>query len=273
MKVLPELKMKISAVIITYNRPDALDLVIKSILNQSLIPDEVIIADDGSDHDTSELLETYRNKTPFRLEHVWQEDLGYRIAAIRNKAVMKSKGDYLIFSDGDLIFHPDFFKDFRSVATGNTVHIGSRVLLSGEATWQLLEKKACFLNYSGFSREVASNRMNAIRIPWINSLLPPVKNPGKMRGGLLGVWKSDLVAVNGWDESYSGWGFEDTDLVVRLYYRGLTIRRLKFAALTYHLWHPESDRGKMEHNRILLDSAIEKRESWCNSGLVKGESS
>ena len=261
--------MKISVIILTYNRPDALELVLKSLVNQKFFPDEVIIADDGSGKETTELVENYQAAAPFRLVHVWQEDLGYRIASIRNKATLKSTGDYLIFSDGDLLFHRDFINDFKKKIIRKTAMIGSRVFLSKETTMQLVSGKKSRLAWSVLSPGIAANRLNSLRIPCISHIFPPVKNSKKMRGGLLGVWKEDLVAVNGWNESFTGWGMEDTELVTRLFYFGVTIRKLKFAGITWHLWHPSSEKNFLDRNRELLEQTVVNRLTRCENGLMK----
>jgi glycosyltransferase involved in cell wall biosynthesis len=260
--------MQISLIILTYNRPDTLELVLKSLNRQSVSPDEVIIADDGSGPETRELISRW--EAPFRLVHVWHEDLGYRIAAIRNKATRESAGDYLIYSDGDLLLHPDFIHDFKKISAPKTAWIGSRVFLSREATERLFSEDIAPFTWSLLSPAIAANRLNGLRAPGINSLFPPVKNTMKMRGGLLGVWKEDLLAVNGWNEEFNGWGMEDTEMVTRLFYSGVTIRKLKFAGITWHLWHPVSDRKYLDKNRELLEHTIRNRLNWCEIGLEKG---
>ena len=261
--------MKISLVILTYNRPDTLELVLKSLNRQSVSPDEVIIADDGSGPETRELISCWQSQSPLRLVHVWHEDLGYRIAAIRNKATLESAGDYLIYSDGDLLLHPDFIHDFKKCSSPKTAWIGSRVFLSREATQKLFSEVSVPFSWSVFSPAIAANRLNRLRAPWISSFIPPLKNTMQMRGGLLGVWKEDLLAVNGWNEEFTGWGMEDTELVTRLFNSGVTIRKLKFAGITWHLWHPVSDRKFLEINRELLDKTIRNRLNWCEFGLKK----
>ena len=86
----------------------------------------------------------------------------------------------------------------------------------------------------------------------------------------MGVWIEDLLSVNGWNEEFTGWGLEDTELVTRLFYSGITVRKLKFAALTYHLWHPVSDRHFLEKNREILENTIRKRLKFCENGILKG---
>lgn len=263
--------MKISAIILTYNQPEALELVLKSIQHQRICPDEVIIADDGSTSDTRKLIDSFRIHSRFRLEHVWQEDRGYRISSIRNRAILKSEGDYLIFSDGDLIFHPEFFSDYRSNARLCTAFVGSRVFLNREITSRLLNGEIESPVFSFLSTAVESNRINAIRVPWLWRCIPQVTNTSNMRGGLLGVWKPDLLAVNGWNESFTGWGLEDSELIARLRNSGVSIRKFKFTGITFHLWHPAIVREHLEENRKLLGLTHQNRLTWCSNGLIKSE--
>ena len=109
---------KSSLIISTYNWPEALRLCLLSVLGQSVLPDEVIIADDGSTGQTADVVEAMRPLFPVKLIHVWQEDNGFQLSKIRNKAIAMSSCDYIIQVDGDLIF---------SVSTGirpieNPVH-------------------------------------------------------------------------------------------------------------------------------------------------------
>jgi glycosyltransferase involved in cell wall biosynthesis len=261
--------MQISLIILTFNRPDALGLVLKSLMNQKVIPDEVIIADDGSGPETRELISRWQARSPFRLDHVWHEDQGYRIANIRNKATIECTGDYLIYSDGDLLLHPDFIHDFKKFSAPKTAWIGSRVFLSREATERLLSGDKAPFTWSLFSPAVTANRLNGLRAPSVSSFFPPVQNTMKMRGGLLGVWKEDLLAVNGWNEEFSGWGMEDTELVTRLFYSGVTIRKLKFAGITWHLWHPVSDRKFLDKNKEILENTMQNRLKTCVNGIFK----
>ena len=102
--------MRISLIITTYNRPDALLLVLKSIEVQSLSPLEVIIADDGSDEKTMELINNFSAQSNLTIIHSFQKDKGFRAAKSRNKAIAKSKGDYIVLIDGDMILHPEFIR-------------------------------------------------------------------------------------------------------------------------------------------------------------------
>lgn len=260
--------LKISAIIVTYNWPEALEMILKSILQQKVLPGEVVIADDGSGPETALLLKRYQENFPVPMKHVWHEDSGFRGSAIRNRAIRASTGNYLVFSDGDLLFHPLFFHDFAQRAEKNQASVGSRVFLTPEASVRILEEKNVPGQVSFFSGKIDRNRLNALRVPILSRIMPPVTFTPRLRGGLLGVWKQDLESVNGWNESFNGWGLEDTELVARLYHAGITLRKLKSAGITWHLSHPESSRGLLEHNRRLLQETIRGELSWCENGLT-----
>ena len=261
--------MKITAIVVTYNNPGALEVILQGILKQHVLPEEVIIADDGSDPDTAGLIRRWMTGFPCRLIHVWQEHTGFRAAHIRNKAVRVSTGDYLVFSDGDLFWHPDFIRDFREKIRKNTAWIGSRVFLTEAASANIIRTKKVPDGLCFISRQISHNRINAVRLPFLFRMFLPLSFSYKLRGGLLGVWKSDLMAVNGWNESFSGWGLEDTELVARLYFSGVVLRKLKFSAIAYHIWHPVADRSELTENREILRACIENQLSWCENGLIR----
>lgn len=259
--------MKLSLIILTYNRPDALALILKSAEQQTVLPDEIIIADDGSTAETQILIRSFQKKYSVPLLHVWHEDTGYRISAIRNQAVKKSTGDFLIFSDGDLFFHPRFIEDFKRNALDGFALIGSRVFLTRSATRERLQKKWDHPVSPLFSRQIEKNRINAFRVPCLIRFQKPLK-PGKnIRGGLLGVWKKDLAAVNGWNEEFTGWGLEDTELVMRLSNYGIRFKKIKFQAITYHLWHEMQTRDLLSRNQKFLMDTLEKKSVKCRKGL------
>lgn len=263
--------MKISLIIVTYNRPEALSLILKSIEKQTVLPDEVIIADDGSGKETQEEVHKFQHNFPVPLLHVWHEDKGFRAAAIRNRAIKASSGDYLIFSDGDLFFHPCFIRDFKTSAKPGEALIGSRVFLKHSATVKRISSQNCKPLFPLTSYEIETNRLNAVRFPLINKLFKPLNYSSKLRGGLLGVWRNDITAVNGWNEEFTGWGLEDTELVARLFNSGITFRKIKFQAITYHLWHEIQSREKVSKNQQLLDKTVQEKLSWCKKGLTYDE--
>jgi glycosyltransferase involved in cell wall biosynthesis len=259
--------MKISLIIVTWNRPKALSLILKSIEKQKVLPDEVIIADDGSGKDTEQTILNFQKSFPVPLLHVWQEDRGFRAAAIRNRAIKFSSGDYLIFSDGDLFFHPEFIRDFKRNAKPGEALIGSRVFLKEQASKQRILKQNCKPVFPLVSSEIGTNRLNTIRFPLIYKFLQPLNYSPKLRGGLLGVSRKNILAVNGWNEKFTGWGLEDTELVARLFNNGVVFRKIKFQAVAYHLWHRVLSREQVKQNQKLLDITVQKNLTWCNNGF------
>lgn len=262
--------MKISLIIVTYNRPDALEVILNSILRQTEILHEVIIADDGSDEETSEVIIKYQKSFPCKLKHVWHKDKGFRAAKIRNKAIKKSTGDCLFFSDGDLFFHPRFFQDLKRNIEPGIALIGSRVFLKKEATAKMLNNRKPE-NISFFSSKTERNRLNSLRFSFAAKMMPTVHFSEKLRGGLLCALKKEIVAVNGWNEDFEGWGKEDTELVARLWFNDIKLKKLKFAGITYHLWHPHLSRQRIDKNEKLLLECIENKSNWCKNGLIKDE--
>jgi len=263
--------VKISTIILTYNRPEALELVLKSIINQSIKPDEVIVADDGSGSKTSDIITKFHKNFPVTLKHVWHEDKGFRIAAIRNKAIKESTGDYIIFSDGDLVFHSHFFKDFKQNLCQGKAFIGSRVFLSKQYSQQIQMQSNFTGRVSFLSDKIEKNRLNSIRLPFINKMMPDTNFSPKLRGGLLAVSKKDITQVNGWNEDFTGWGKEDTELLSRMHQIGIKFKKLKFTGITYHLWHPYERRSNVNKNEALLIQSMTKQITWCDNGLVKGD--
>ena len=178
--------MKLSLVITTYNWPEALSLVIESIKNQTILPDEVIIADDGSTQETKDLITSFNKGSDINIIHAWQEDIGYRAARSRNNGILKSSGDYIVMIDGDMILHTNFIQDHISSAEPGFFVQGSRVLLSEEQSKKVLAEK--IINFSFFSTGL-KNRKNSIHSKLLSKIFSNKKNPNSNRslepGGIL----------------------------------------------------------------------------------------
>lgn len=257
--------MKVSLVVTTYNRPDALALCLDSIADQRRLPDEVIVGDDGSGDDTRRLIDRLRPTFPVPLVHVWQEDDGFRLARIRNKAIAAATGDYIIQIDGDIMLHPDFVADHVAVARRGAFVKGSRVRLSPEFTAELcasgIPRRPRF-----FSRDILKDREKAVRLPLIGRLLTGCyKHNGVSGIGCnMAFWRDDALAINGYDEAFVGWGGEDNDFCRRLHAAGVEGIKLFRIGICYHLWHPEAPRSKA--NTAMAEAAREPR---CANGIDK----
>ena len=76
---------KVSLLISTYNWEDALRLCLLSASIQTVSPDEIVIADDGSREDTRKLIDDFRVVLKVPIVHIWQEDKGFRNIGIAGK--------------------------------------------------------------------------------------------------------------------------------------------------------------------------------------------
>ena len=155
--------MKTSLLISTYNWPKALELVLLSVENQILKPDELLLADDGSTEETTDLINTFKKKSSIPVIHVWHEDNGFQKTVILNKAIAQSKGDYIMQTDGDCILHPYFVKDHMLLAKKNSYLFGSRVTIKEEILAKLFQNKIIKFNF--FSTGI-NKRTRTIRIPF-----------------------------------------------------------------------------------------------------------
>ncbi len=256
-----------SLIISTYNREDALELTLLSILQQSELPNEVIIADDGSGEETKRLIENYRKQFPIPIIHCWHEDFGFRLATIRNKAIALANYEYIIMIDGDIIMSEHFVRSHKRNARLNQFVQGSRVLLQAELTHKVIEEK--LINFGFFTRGLV-NRFNTIHSRLLSSLFSFYSNkPNRIRGANLSFWKGDVIKVNGFNEDFVGWGREDSEFAVRLKNIGIVRKHLKFAGFGYHLYHKESSREALRKNDLILERAISEQLTSCQNGIGK----
>lgn len=261
------LKLNTTLIISTYNREDALELTLLGVLQQSEMPDEIIIADDGSGPKTRNLIEEYSKKFPVPIRHCWHEDLGFRLATIRNKAIAMAKGDYILMIDGDIIMHRHFVRSHKKNARMGQFIQGSRVLLQENFTSEVIKSKQ--VRFSFFNRGIR-NRFNTIYSQFLSKLISFYSNkPNRIRGANLSFWKQDVVKVNGFNEDFIGWGREDSEFAVRMRNIGVARKHLKFAGFGYHLFHKESSREALRKNDLILEQAILEQLTSCQNGIGK----
>lgn len=259
-----------SLLISTYNWPEALELVLESVKRQTKLPDEVIVADDGSGNATRELIDKMRESFPCPLIHVWHEDDGFRLSAIRNKAIAQASGEYILQIDGDCILHENFVVDHLDASEYGFFVSAGRVLLSEKFSKNLLSSKKIG-SLKWYSAGI-SNRMNAIHCDCLRKYLEcriKMDKPQYVKGCNMAFWKKDLLAVNGFNEDISGWGREDSEIAVRLSKLGRRRKYLKFGAVQYHLFHKENDRSRDAANIELLNRVIAGTEFFTPNGIVK----
>jgi glycosyltransferase involved in cell wall biosynthesis len=255
--------------IATYNWPEALEQTLLSVKRQEMLPTEVIIADDGSKEETRKRIAGFQADFPVPLRHIWQPDEGFKLGQIRNKAIAAATGEYLIQIDGDLILHPSFVKDHMQAARPGCFIGGSRVLLSDDLSQQLFKNKQQEIS---IFQEGVRNKLNAVHAPAIArfiELFKKEKGLYNLRGCNMSFWRNDLLAVNGYNEQITGWGREDTELVIRLYNKGIQRVYFKLQGIVYHLYHKEYDRTSVLKNDEVVKQAIENKSTWCEKGITQ----
>jgi glycosyltransferase involved in cell wall biosynthesis len=260
-------------VVSTYENPSGLETCLLGVLRQSRAPERVVIADDGSGEETRRLIDRYRDRLP--LEHVWHPDEGFRLAAIRNRALARCREQYVVLLDGDTMPHHHFLRDHAEYARPGRLILGQRCALVGYHGKVLRTEPGALKLATLFLLGRILNDSRALKMDFVNRLrglrkglrLPrAILTPSdyhQAHGGNLGAWREDLIAVNGCDERFVGWGGEDADLVERLTRAGREPYRLLHRAVCYHIDHPVNAANK--RNSQLLHRG--DRPVRCRDGL------
>lgn len=255
---------QVSLIISTYNWPEALELCLKSIQLQKVLPAEVIIADDGSGESTRRLIEQYQQKFPVALRHVWHEDQGFRKTIILNKAIQTARGNYIVQIDGDVLLEPHFIGDHCDSAEPSTFVRGTRALLSPEKTSLVLRSKSP--NVSLWSSGI-HNRNNALRIAWLKGMGSRKEMSSRsVRGSNLAFWKADFIKVNGYNNELLGWGHEDEELAARFINNGIIKKIVKLCAIQYHLYHAEQSRENEPWQNNMVQRTVKEKIMRCKNG-------
>ena len=255
----------LALVVNTFNQPDYLLRLLNALGRQTLLPQEVVLADDGSEDQTRAVFEDWASRQSFPCSRVWQEHAGFRRARILNLAIARAAGTYLVFLDGDTVPHPAFVADHLQLAQPGRFVQGHRALIE--------QAGASFFGLGEFStdrrrallRGQLRGLKHAYRWPW------PVRRYRSdlrgIRGCNLAIWRDDLIKVNGYNEAFTGWGREDSELAVRLMNAGARRLDVRGWAICYHLWHPPVSRANLPANDEILQSALAQRAVWCETGL------
>ncbi len=256
---------KSSLVTPTYNWPEALELLLLSIKNQSVLPNEVIIADDGSKEETTELIKKFQANFPVPLVHIWHEDNGNQKPKIMNKAIAKAKYDYIIEIDGDIIMHKDFVKDHLTYAEKGIYLFGSRVNIQKDILKTIFDKK---IIHFGFFAEGIKKRTRTVHFPLFMKFAKiHEERSGKLRGCNMSFWREDFIKINGFNEGLVGWGIDDSEMIQRLHNIGIKGKRLKQTAIAYHIYHKEQDKNNLAINNAIEKETTEKKVTFIEKGI------
>lgn len=259
--------MKVTVLITTYNWPEALQLVLKSVIKQSKPPEEIVIADDGSTHETAAVITEFKSVFSGNVKHIWHEDKGFTKTIILNKALQEVTSPYIIQIDGDVILHRHFVKDHIRYSQENTYLFGSRVSMNENRSKEVVEKETVRISWlsKGLLR-----RTRAVYIPFLNRFRKTAThNSSKLRGCNISYWKKDAYTINGYNEDFIGWGYEDYDFAQRLLHAGVVSKRIKYAAIQFHIYHKEATKGNTTQGDKIQIETQTKRLVQCKNGIVK----
>lgn len=261
--------MRLSLVVTTYERPDALAAVLGSIAAQRRAPDELIVADDGSGPATRAAIDAFAARCRVSCTTVRQEHEGFRAARLRNLAVAASRGDYLVFVDGDMLLHPAFVQDHAAAARRGSFVQGMRVPLDAAATRSALARAGLPPGDRPPRGARGAQRLYAAHSPVLARLAMRLANGFvAVKSCNLAVWRDDLEAVNGFNEAFVGWGPEDKELAARLVHLGRRRRTLIFGAIAWHLHHAPAARDRRAANEALYAETLALRRVRCEQGLA-----
>lgn len=258
---------KCSLVTPTYNWAEALELLLLSVKNQSHLPNEVIIADDGSRKDTTELINKMKEDFPVPLKHIWHEDNKNRKPSIMNKAIASASFDYIIEIDGDIIMEKNFIYDHLSKADQGVFLYGSRVNIQKHHLPTLFKNKQ--ISFSFFSIGI-KKRGRTLRIPLLNnrSKKEDFRSP-KLRGCNISFWRDDFLKINGFNEALTGWGIDDSEMIQRMINIGIKGKRLKHQGIVYHIYHEDQDKSQFHINKLIEDETTKNKITYIENGVDK----
>ncbi len=262
----------VSLIIASYNQTNALDLVLEAVLTQTYPIDELIVADDGSQPDTQELIGDFAKRAPFPVEFTTQEDAGFRKARALNNAIRKSSGRYILFLDGDCIAPPDWARHYvRALESGSDFSTAGYVLMSLDRTRAVTKEFVATRRISELIIDEELAYFKKIqRKNWFYKLIRRRHKP-KMLGANWAVTRHSLFTVNGHDEKYDGFSKEDSDVRNRLWNAGFRGESLWDKNWVFHCSHDFDPRRNLPEvvrkppNRQYFYSR--KKTTTCEYGL------
>jgi glycosyltransferase involved in cell wall biosynthesis len=265
-------KIELSVILTTYERPEHLQRSLASLAMQRDVAGkfEVIVADDGSTDSTHAVVEQFAQTVNFPVKLTSHPHHDYRVALTRNDGARASSAPYLLFSDGDCIFPPDHLQKHLAARRPRVVRAGDCFRLDRPATERLDVAAITAQVYRRWVSPEQRRRMFQKWVKdtcyqWVGHRIRP-----KLTACNIGIWRSDLDAVNGFDETFVGWGCEDDDLAYRLREAGTKIVTVLGYTRAYHMWHPahETRPAKWTYGANVQRLHRPGRPLRCRAGLV-----
>lgn len=269
--------MRVSVIISTYDHPEWLRKVLEGFRYQLHREFELVIADDGSGADTREVIDRFRSSSGIPVIHVWQPDEGFQKSRILNKAIEAATSDYLVFTDGDCIPRRDFLKVHAKRAEKGRFLSGGYFMLPMETSKAITDADiasgnaflADWLQDHGLPWTFRLLKLTARgRIQQFLNFITPTRPT--WNGHNASGWKSDLVAVNGFNEDMK-YGGQDRELGERLVNLGIRGKQIRYSAVCIHLDHKRSWKTaeSIAFNKSVRAHTRKEKLTWTPQGIVK----
>ncbi len=260
----------LSVLIPVYNNVRFLELVLRGYEVQSFTGFEIIIGDDGSGEEMRKYLSSYR--PPFAMQYCRQDDLGFRKSRILNECLRHVRTEYCVFADADCIPHRHFLRDHWSMREKGAVLCGRRVDMGERTSMTLTPGDIGRFRHQKLRWPTILDILTAKTVNWEESIRLPFlkfihwKSPSLL-GSNFSLERDLIERVNGFNEEYEGYGFEDPDLDHRLRFSGARMKALRHCAIQYHLFHAPGRAS--EKNREIYEETLRRGEPVCRNGLIK----
>lgn len=257
-----------SLIVYTYNWPEALENTLLSIFKQSIIPKEIVVCDDGSGEATSRIVDKLSAMSPVPLLHVWHPEQGCSKAAIMNKGVAASTGEYIIKINQEVILHKDFIKDHLLSRKRGRFLTSNCFSTRPEISEEARETK----NFSKlFAVSLSKGSARMMRIPFLQELTACFYHfyDGYecVSGSNLSFWRDDFLDINGYDEGINEWGWEDIDLALRLINGGIKLSVVRFAAILFYLYHKETTQNHPPSSYLQRLQSTRENRTFIEKGV------
>jgi glycosyltransferase involved in cell wall biosynthesis len=263
---------ELSVIVSTFERPGHLERCLASLGRQVGVEGrfEVIVTDDGSTDHTAEVVEQFAKQAPFAVRFVTQPHEGFQPGRARNNGVRASSAPYLVFTDGDCVLPPDYLQQHLAARRPGAAYCGDAVWLSEAASRDVT---LAAIRSGKFLQAVSSAAHRRLRWRAFKSLayqtLGHSHKPRTVACNMA-VYRADFVAINGFDESFVGWGCEDDDVGIRLRRSGVRVRTSLHRTHAIHIWHPRHPtRSTKWTDGLNVQRLASKRLVRCVHGLVE----
>ena len=269
--------MRVSVIITTFDQPEQLEKVLWGYANQRHRGFELIVADDGSGPQTTEVIDRVAKLAGLDVIHVWHEHRGFRKTEILNRAIAAAGSEYLVFSDGDCIPRDDFLLAHAQLAEPGCFLSGGYLKLPPEVSASITVSDvrsgratdASWLRERGWRPGKRALRLlRSGRIAMALDLITPTRRT--WNGHNSSAWKTAIETANGFDLDM-GYGGLDRALGERLINAGIRGKQVRHRTPCLHLHHdrPYADPLKWKRNHEIRERIRRNRETRAKHGLAE----